>query len=122
MKKKILVVDDEKDFLVITKLNLEQTDKYEVMTLSDAKDIVSQVHSFSPDIILLDMLMPGVGGIEACDALNKDAMGSKIPKIMVSALDRVADKSKAYQLGIVDYIAKPVDADNLIEKIEKALG
>jgi DNA-binding response OmpR family regulator len=121
MKKKVLIIDDEKDFLKITKLNLERTGKYEVMTSSDAKDIISQVHSFSPDIILIDMLMPGIGGLEACQMLNSDSVSIKIPIIVLTALDKNTDKLKAYKLGIIDYIVKPVDVDNFIAKIEKAL-
>ena len=65
-RKKILVIDDEQDFLRITKLNLEATGKFEVMTLPTAKDIINTVHNFKPDLILLDLLMPVIGGIDAC--------------------------------------------------------
>lgn len=120
-KKKVLIVDDEEDLMQIVKLNLEATDKYNVMTLSSAKDIISQVHSFYPDIILLDLLMPGIGGLEACEMLNNDSVGRKTPIIIFSALDKDADKLKAYKLGITDYITKPVAADDLIDKIENIL-
>lgn len=120
-KKKVMVVDDEKDFLRITKLNLEDTNKYEVMTLSSAKDIVSEVNKFKPDIILLDILMPTFGGIEACEMLNEDPVGKNVPIVVISALDKDIDKLKAYKEGIVDYIIKPVEKDDLIAKIERAL-
>ena len=121
MRKKILIVDDEKDLLAITKLNLERTNKYEVRTLPNAKDIISQVHNFSPDIILIDIVMPEIGGLEACEMLNKDSIGSKIPIIFLTAADKDTANLKAYRVGIADYIAKPVEADHLIAKIEKAL-
>lgn len=120
-KKRVLVVDDEKDYLKVTKLNLEETNNYEVMTLLSAKDIISRIHSFKPDIILLDMLMPAVGGVDACEMLNADQLGSRIPIIIVSALDKNADRLKAYKAGVVDYISKPAGKDELIAKIEKAL-
>ena len=72
MKRKVLVVDDEADFLRLVKLNLEETGNYEVLTLLSAKDIVSQAKVFKPDIILLDIIMPGIKGIEACEMLNND--------------------------------------------------
>jgi len=120
-KKRIMVVDDEADFLTITKLNLEETDKFEVMTLSSGKDIIANVHNFIPDVILLDMLMPGHGGIDVCEMLNNDPLGSRVPVIIVSALSKYEDKHKAYKMGIVDYITKPVGRDELVAKIEKAL-
>jgi len=120
-KKRIMVVDDEADFLTITKLNLEETNKFEVMTLSSGKDIIANVHNFRPDVILLDMLMPGHGGIDVCEMLNNDPLASKIPVIVVSALSKYEDKRKAYKMGIVDYITKPAGKGELIAKIEKAL-
>ena len=120
-KKRVMVVDDEEGFLAMLKLNLEQTGRYEVFTLSNAKDIVSQVNNFLPDVILLDLLMPEVGGIEACQMLNEDKIGSRVPIIALSALDKDADKLKAYKVGVVDYITKPATTDTIIKTIEKAL-
>ena len=120
-KKKIMVVDDEVDFLKIVTLNLEQTGEYEVLTLSSARDILSRVNSFKPDLILLDVVMPGLGGIDACEILNKDRLGKSIPIIIISALDKDKDKLKAYKRGVVDYIVKPIEKEPLIAKIEKAL-
>lgn len=120
-QKKVMIVDDEKDFLMITKLNLEETGKFEVMTLSGAKDIIAQINSFRPDIILLDLLMPRIGGMEACELINKDPLGKSIPIIVLSALGKDSDKLAAYKKGIVDYLVKPIEKDELIAKIEKAL-
>jgi len=120
-KKKVLVVDDEADFLKIVKINLEETNNYEVLTLSSANDIISQVHIFKPDVILLDILMPGIKGIEACEMLNKDSMGERIPIIMLSALDKDTDKLKTFKAGVMDYLVKPVKKEVLISKIEKHL-
>ena len=121
-KKRVLVIDDEEDYLLITKLNLEEGNNYEVMTLSSSKDVISSVHSFNPDVILLDMLMPKFGGLEVCEMLNDDPVGMKIPIIMVSALDKHEDKLRAYRVGVVYYLSKPVGKDDLIAKIEKALS
>lgn len=120
-KKKIMIVDDEQDFLDITKLNLEKTGKYEVLTLLSAKDIISQLHSFRPDVILLDILMPEIDGLETCGVLNKDYAGKDIPIIILSALGTYSDKLKAFKAGVVDYLQKPVTKDALIVKIEKAV-
>ena len=122
MKKyKVMVIDDEEDFLKIVKLNLETTDRYEVLTLSTAKDMIIEVHRFRPDVILLDLLMPSIGGIEACEMLNNDSIGKGIPIIVLSALDKDQDRLKAYKVGAVGYLVKPVQAEELIAKIEKVI-
>ncbi|MFH0731515.1 MAG: response regulator [Candidatus Omnitrophota bacterium] len=120
-KRKVLIVDDEKDLLAILKMNLEQTEKYEVMISPTAKDILALIHDFKPDIILMDMLMPVTGGIDACQMLNSDPAGKNIPIIIFSALDKEQDKLRAYKAGVVDYVAKPLDVDILISKIDKAI-
>lgn len=120
-KKKILIVDDELDFLKMIKLNLEQTEKFEVLTLPSANDIISHVHSFKPDLILLDMVMPGVGGIEVCEMLNHDPEGQVLPILILSALDKDKDKLMAFKKGVVGYLTKPIEKDVLIVKIENAL-
>ena len=119
-KKKIIIVDDEEDFLEITKLNLEKTGKYEIMTLSSAKNIITKLHEFKPDVILLDVLMPGIDGLTACEMLNKDPLGISTPIIIISALSSNRDKLKAYKLGVVDYLTKPIDKNTIIASIEKS--
>ncbi|UCB57033.1 MAG: response regulator [Candidatus Omnitrophota bacterium] len=121
MKKKIMIIDDEENFLEITKMNLEKTGNYEVATYANAKDIISHIHSFKPNVILLDLLMPGIGGVEVCQMLNDDAFASNIPIIVVSALDKDTDKLKAYKAGVVDYITKPTGVKELVNKIETAI-
>ena len=119
-KRKVMLVDDEMDFLKITKLNLENTGKYEVQTISDARNIISQVKLFNPDVILLDILMPKIDGVEVCKMLNEDP-SSRAAIIIVSALDTDKDKLMMYKLGVVGYLIKPIGIDELISKIEKAL-
>jgi CheY-like chemotaxis protein len=121
MLNKILVVDDEVDFTRLLKSNLEETGKYEVLALPNANDIISQVHAFKPEIILLDIIMPGTKGIEVCEMLNKDIIGRAIPIIIISALAKDADKYKAYKVGVVDYMEKPIEVGRLVAKIDKYL-
>lgn len=118
-KKRIMLIDDEEDFLRITKLNLEKTKKYEVFALSKAKEALSCVRSFRPDVILLDMLMPKTGGVDICKELNRDPLGRNIPVIIVSALDRDADKLRAYENGVVDYLVKPAELNKIVTAIDK---
>ena len=120
-KKKVMIVDDEEYFLKTIKSIFEISGKFEVMDLLDAKDIISQVKIFKPDIILLDLLIAPIGGMEACEMLNDDPVTRTIPVVILSALDKDVDKLKAYKLGIVDYIEKPIKTEHLIAKIEKVL-
>ena len=120
-KKRILVVDDEEHIANLLKLRLESAGEYEVKTLFEATDIIGQVRAFKPDVILLDLLMPDIGGLEACRRLNDDAVTYAIPIIVISALSKDIDKLKAYKLGIIDYIVKPFDPKLLIATIEKAI-
>ena len=120
-KKRIMIVNDEEDFLKIIRLNLETTGKYDIITLVGAKDIISKVHKFKPDIILLDIIMPKIDGVEVCERLNKDSEAAKIPVISLSALDTDKDKLMMYKLGVVDFLIKPIEKNELIAKIEKAL-
>lgn len=120
-KRKVMVVDDEENFLKIVKLNLEESGQYEVLTLPNAKNIISEMHRFRPDVLLLDLLMPSEGGIEVCEELNNDALGSKVPIIIVSGLDKEQDKLKAYKLGVIEYLTKPIDLKTMMNVIEKAL-
>ncbi len=120
-KKRVMIVDDEEDFLELIKANLEMTGNYEVMTLSDAAGLISSVRSFKPHIILLDIIMPHVDGVEACKILNSDPNTARIPIIIMSALYSDKDKLMMYKLGVVDFMPKPIEKDDLVVKIEKAL-
>ncbi len=120
-KKRLLIIDDDKKFLEMIKSVIKQKGIYEVATTTRAKDIIDNIHDFQPHLILLDLVMPEVGGIEACEMLNKDALGRTIPVIVISGLGKDSDKLKAYKEGIVDYVTKPIKFDELFSKIEKAL-
>jgi DNA-binding response OmpR family regulator len=120
-KIKVMLIDDELDFLKMVKLNLEETGKFEVLALSGANEIIAHLHSFKPDVILLDMVMPGIGGIEVCEMLNKDSLGQTLPILILSALDKDKDKLMAFKKGVVSYLTKPIEKDVLIAKIENSL-
>jgi len=120
-KKKVIIIDDEKLFLKIIKINLERTGSYEVETVSDATDILSLIRSFNPDIILLDILMPKIDGVETCKMLNADPVGKRIPVVVLSAFDTDKARLMMHKLGVADFLIKPIGMDELISGIEKAL-
>ena len=121
-KKKILLIDDEVIFLKFLNSILEATGKYEVMVLLNTDNLVNRIGKFNPDIIFLDIIMPGVNGIEVCCALKNDPAVKDIPVVMFSAMDRDEDKLKAFKAGAYDFIAKPVKKEDLLNKIELILG
>ena len=119
--KKVMIVDDEETIASMFKLRIESSGDYEVTVYSESKDIIKHIHDIRPDVILLDMLMPGIGGLDICDMLNHDPIGRVIPVIIVSGDDKPMDKLKAYKFGISDYLVKPIDDEKLMKAIEKAI-
>ncbi|MDP3042317.1 MAG: response regulator [Candidatus Omnitrophota bacterium] len=117
-KNKIMIIDDEFGAVNLLKHRLE-SEGYEVLALSEAKGVISELHRFAPDIIILDLLMPEYGGLDVCEMLNKDPIGLNTPVIVVSGLNNDVDKKKAYGLGVGEYFVKPVDIDVLLAAIKK---
>ncbi|MFB3919980.1 MAG: response regulator [Candidatus Velamenicoccus archaeovorus] len=120
-KKKILLVDDDTDIVQFLKRLLERSGSYEVQGVTDPRDVMTDVHAFRPDVIVLDLLMPHMGGLEICQELNDDPIGQETPIIITSALWKDTDKFKAFKLGITSYLVKPIDTDVLMVAIENAL-
>ena len=120
-KKKILIVDDEKDFAQIVKMNLEQTGEYEVRTESRAAKAIACAKSFMPDVILLDIVMPDKDGFEVLGELKKNPKTVSIPVIMLTAVGGNHAKMTASQKFCEDYITKPVPTEELKAKIEEVI-
>lgn len=120
-KKKIFIADD--DEVILTSLKkLLVLSGFEVETTQKAKDIISKIKVFKPDIILLDLVMPNLGGMEVCAMLNQDKQTCGIPIIVVSGLSKLIDQKKAYHLGVIGYFTKPYDFDKLLKEINKAIA
>ena len=110
-KATIMVVDDTPENLVlISRILLPEG--YKVMTLPDGQMAIDAIKTTSPDLILLDVMMPGMDGFAVCSTLKADPRTASIPIIFISALSEPLDKVKAFETGAVDYITKPF---NLME-------
>jgi PleD family two-component response regulator len=119
-KKRIFIADD--DYIVLDSLKkLLTMSDFEVESTTKPKEIISKIKSFKPDLILLDLLMPHIGGLEICELLDKDKETRGIPIIIVSALNDHADIKKAYKLGVIGYVTKPYDYNNLLQEIKKII-
>jgi len=118
-KKRILIADD--DEVVLTSLKkLLVMSNFEVYATTNSKEVSSIVKSFKPDLILLDLLLPDLGGLEICDILNKDEETQGIPIIILSAVGDYTDIRKAYTLGVIGNITKPYEFLRLLNEIQKA--
>lgn len=117
---KILIVDDTEDSVTLLRYNLED-DGYEVFTASDGIEALSVAEKELPDVILLDVMMPRLDGVQTCKKLKENTSLAHIPVIMVSAKDERADVVEGLDVGAQDYITKPIDYTTAAARIRSAL-
>lgn len=118
---KVLLVDDVDLFLELEKSYLEECG-YELITATSGEETLQRIEEISPDIILLDYYMPQMNGDEVCRTLKKSERWQKLPIIMVTAAGQVEEIEQCLQSGCDDYVTKPVDKQELQEKIKRLLG
>jgi two-component system, OmpR family, alkaline phosphatase synthesis response regulator PhoP len=116
-KEKILVVDDERNIVELLKYNLEK-EGYEVLTAYDGFEAVNCAKHDRPDLIILDIMLPGQGGLEVCRILRKE---TKIPIIMATAKGEEIDKILGLELGADDYVTKPFSPRELVTRVKAVL-
>lgn len=120
MTKKILLADDEDDVKIILKMFLESRG-YDVCTAFDGLDAIDQARTQSPDVILLDVMMPLIDGFEVCKRLKADPATTKIPIIMLSAASHSESVKKGMNAGAMEYLIKPFEPEQLEALLEKVL-
>lgn len=115
---KILIVDDD---VAITELMkaLISMEGHEPTTVNDSLQAMEIAKDLEPDLITLDLMMPGLTGFELCKMINEDPAFSKTPVVIISAKDDPESKEKALQAGAKDYITKPFGVDDFLGKIEE---
>lgn len=121
LNKKILLVDDEEGFLSVIKEALEIRG-FDIVTAKSAIEAGLELSSKKPDLILMDIKMPGIDGLQACAALKKNPDTANIPTMVVSAISEEAQIKKARKMGISDYFIKPVDIEKLVNRIKETLS
>lgn len=112
----ILVVDDSPTEIHVLKTMLEKNG-YSVLTASSGEEGVSKARQAKPDLVLMDVVMPGLNGFQATRQLSNDAATSAIPVIVVTTKDQETDKVWAMRQGAKDYIVKPVKERDLLERV-----
>ena len=115
-KKKILIVDDEADFIQMLRLRLED-EGYAVESATDGQEGLIKARNFKPDVILLDVLMPGKDGYTMLRELRLDGDVRDVPVIVTTAKSGMSDLFKME--GVSDYLVKPFDDGELLRRIEK---
>lgn len=118
---RVLVVDDSPTETHVLKTMLEKHG-YQVTVAEDGDDGIQKAQAESPDVILMDIVMPGTNGFQATRKLSKDPATSGIPIVMISTKDQDTDRIWAKRQGALDYITKPVTEDELLDKITTALS
>lgn len=120
MKKKVLVVDDEKDIVDILKYNLERENEFEVFTAKDGREALELADSI-PDLIMLDIMMPELNGFEVCKQLKSNPATSKIPIIFLTAKENEIDEILGLEIGADDYISKPISPRKVLARIKSVI-
>ena len=121
LNRKILLVDDEEGFLSVIKEALEIRG-FDMVTAKSAIEAGLELSSKKPDLILMDIKMPGIDGLQACAAIKKNPSTSNIPIMIVSAISEEAHIKRAHKMGISDYFVKPVDIEKLVDRIKETFS
>ncbi len=116
----ILVVDDEPDLLELVQYNLAAAG-HDVTCVGSGEEALAAVGSLRPDLVILDVLLPGMDGLDVCEALKGDAQTSIIPIVMLTARGEEADVVTGLEVGADDYLTKPFSPRELLARIKAAL-
>lgn len=121
MPKRILIVDDEPDLLEMVQINLEM-EGFECIVAYDGFRALDRVRKERPDLIILDVMLPGMNGYKVCRLLKFDEKYKQIPIIMLTAEAQRADRLLGEETGADYYMTKPFDADKLLAKVKELTG
>lgn len=115
----ILVVDDSRTVLSQIEGVLESAGNYQINCRESAEEALELLQSTAPNLIILDVKMPGIDGFEACRRIKTDPRLSSIPIVFVTALNDTINRMEGYRAGGIDYISKPVDGNELLDRVKK---
>ena len=115
---KILIIDDDATMTELLK-TLVLMEGHAPTAVNDSTKAMDIAGAVQPDLITLDLMMPGLSGFTLCELLHQDPRFAAVPIIIVSARDDAESKLRARKAGAIDYVTKPFDADELIQKIQE---
>lgn len=119
-KKRILVVDDEEHILELIKFNLER-EGYEVILCDNGEDSIKIIQNGTIDLVVLDLMLPGIDGIEVCKRVHRMDETKNLPIIMLTAKSEEADRVLGLELGADDYVTKPFSVRELVARVKAVL-
>ncbi|MCE1240668.1 MAG: response regulator [Azonexaceae bacterium] len=119
--KKILIVDDEPN-IVISLEFLMKKEGFEVAVAADGDEALSRAAAFSPDLILLDVMMPKKSGFEVCEALRADPAQAALKIVMLTAKGRDTEVARGLAIGADAYVTKPFSTKDLVVRVKELLG
>lgn len=114
---RVLVVEDDPDIQKVVRMSLKMRGVSEIVTVESGPDCIEKLASFTPDVILLDVMMPHVDGFETCRRLKGNPATSAIPVVFLTARAQKADRDQGLQLGALGYVIKPFDPMTLHDQI-----
>jgi len=120
MKAKILAVDDEKDILELLSYNL-QKEGFDISTSTNGEDALKRIKTEAYDLLLLDLMLPGIQGLDLCKMLKSSGETASIPIIMLTAKSEELDKVVGLEMGADDYVTKPFSPRELIARVKAVL-
>ena len=121
MQRTVLIIEDEKLIIVSTQMVLEAAG-FHVESATNGEDGIAKAKSQTPDLILLDIMMPGIDGWETLTRLKRDAATANIPVVIFTAREHSRGHQKSAEMGAVDYFRKPFEPGELSELVEKHVG
>jgi len=121
MEKSVLIIEDEKLIVVSTQMVLEAAG-FRVDAAMNGEEGISKAQAQTPDLILLDIMMPGIDGWETLTRLKQETSTSEIPVVIFTAREHSRGHQKSAEMGAADYFRKPFEPDELIELVEKHIG
>jgi DNA-binding response OmpR family regulator len=120
-KPRVLIVDDDPNALRLIGYIFDRAG-YETHLAANGPEALSRVNEVEPDLIILDVMMPDVSGLEVCERLRARPTTARLPIIMLSAKDQVDDKVGGFEAGADDYVSKPVDPKELLARATAVLN
>lgn len=120
MKETILIVEDEKDIVKMLEYNLKK-EGFKTLSNRDGESAITSAVKEHPDLIILDLMLPGIDGLDVCKTLKSDNKTASIPIIMLTAKSQESDKIVGLEIGADDYITKPFSPRELVARIKAVL-
>lgn len=120
MRRKILVVEDDPDQLEVIRLSLKAAG-FAIGTAANGTDALVKTRSISPDLIILDLMLPGLNGFDVCESLRRDPATASVPIIILTGLCSQFGRFAGLESGANDFLHKPFDPQQLVSKVEKLL-